>query len=106
MPFQNAVSREKHFISVFKPKAQYCAIPSHETKDLSKAYTKLGHKKEVGSALSFEKQLDRDKTYLMKNLCGEGYKNVLRDNERKEFMEQFMLKKPKRTKKINSIMEE
>ncbi len=60
----------------------------------------------MGSALSFNKQLDRDKTYLMKNVCGEAYYNVLRENERKEFMEQFMLKKPKRTKKVNSLMEE
>ena len=43
---------------------------------------------------------------MMKNVCGEAYKNVLRDNERKEFMDQFMLKKPKRTKKINSLMED
>ena len=35
----------------------------------------------------------------MKNVCGEAYKNVLRDNERQQFMEQFMLKKPKKTKK-------
>lgn len=36
---------------------------------------------------------------MMKNVCGEAYKNVLRDNERQQFMEQFMLKKPKKTKK-------
>ncbi len=38
----------------------------------------------------------------MKNVCGEGYKNVLRDNERKDFMEQFMLRKPKKVKKMHN----
>jgi hypothetical protein len=42
----------------------------------------------------------------MKNVCGEAYKNVLRDNERKDFMEQFLLKKPKRTYMMKSLMEE
>ena len=60
----------------------------------------------MSSALSFNKQLDRDKEYLMKNVCGEAYKNVLRDNERKDFMEQFLLKKPKRTYMMKSLMEE
>jgi hypothetical protein len=34
----------------------------------------------------------------MKNVCGEGYKNVLRDNERMSYMEQFMFRVPKKTK--------
>ncbi len=81
------MSREHHHISVFKPKPQFCQIPSHETKDLSKAYTKLGHKKETSGAVKFEKQLTRDEEYLMKNVCGEAYKNIIRDNERVDFME-------------------
>ena len=55
VPFKSEVSREHHFVSVFRPKPQYCMIPSHETKDLSVAYKKLGHKKEAGSAVSFNK---------------------------------------------------
>ena len=34
----------------------------------------------------------------MKKVCGEGYKNVLRDNERLSYMEQFMFRVPKKTK--------
>ena len=34
----------------------------------------------------------------MKNVCGGLYSNVLRDNERHEFMEQFLIRKPKLNK--------
>jgi hypothetical protein len=53
---------------------------------------------------SFEKQLDRDSEYMMKNVCGEGYRNVLRDNERLSYMEQFMFRVPKKTKMQEEAM--
>ena len=85
-------------MSVFKPKTQFCEIPTHETKDLSRSYVSLGHKKNSQGFTRFEKQSKRDEEYLMKNVCGEGYRNVLRDNERIEYLERFMFKVPKKTK--------
>jgi hypothetical protein len=38
----------------------------------------------------------------MKNVCGELYANVLRDNERLDFMEQFMIRKPRRRNQSNN----
>jgi hypothetical protein len=40
----------------------------------------------------------------MKNVCGEGYRNVLRDNERLSYMEQFMFRVPKKTKMQEEAM--
>lgn len=34
----------------------------------------------------------------MKAVCGEAYQNVKRDNQRMNYMEQFMIKVPKKTK--------
>lgn len=44
----------------------------------------------------FAKQTDRDEQFLMRKVCGEAFNNVLRDNQRMEYMEQFMIRKPKR----------
>lgn len=95
--FGSLVSRRKHHIGAFKEKPKFCEIPTHETADIVRAYTKLGHHKET-TAPKFDKYSNRDEEYLMKKVCGEAYKNVLRDNERYEYMEQFMIRKPRKPK--------
>jgi hypothetical protein len=38
----------------------------------------------------------------MRNVCGEMYLNVLRDNERADFLEEFMIRKLRRPNKAGS----
>jgi hypothetical protein len=50
----------------------------------------------------FGKQSDRDEQFLMRKVCGEAFANVLRDNERLDYLEQFMIRKPRRPQTTSS----
>ena len=50
----------------------------------------------------FAKQTDRDEHFLMRKVCGEAFTNVLRDNQRLDYLEQFMIRKPRRPQTTSS----